>query len=143
MPEPTVWTPRFRSVSSDHGGAYLFDAYSIEEVMRNGPWSESAPSYFVRRLDARFAYDFKEMPPAELFQPATYGAVELSPPRTLPIWRWYRVTFAISVALLVFVAGRNAFGRLRRSWASGLRASEPGDANGSTGEAPIPTDALP
>lgn len=73
----------------------------------------SRPVLFSRE---RFAYDLHPAIDPAVFTPERYGYVSLPEPRPLPFWRWYRVTFAISLALFALLIGRSAtgfFGRRR------------------------------
>lgn len=133
--DPTSATFRWRGAASDHAGHYLLDAAAFDEPGFSG-YKPSLP--VNQRYTARFAYDLAQEPPAELFEPAAFDAVELPSPRPLPFWRWYRVTLAIGLAILAFVAGRKIVARFRRP-SSRLRSSEAVEAPEASADEPAAT----
>lgn len=61
----------------------------------------------------------------KVFDPATLDPEVWPDPRPLPFWRWYRVTFAVSVAIFALLIGRSAIGFFTRFRGSGVQAEAP------------------
>lgn len=110
---PSEMLFRWRGALSRHADRYLVDAFASDLPMAN----RASPSLPLQHhIETKsIAYDLTP-PPDSAFDPSSWNAIEFPDPRPLPFWRWYRATFAISVALFAYLALRRLagyFGRLR------------------------------
>ncbi|HEV7282816.1 MAG TPA: hypothetical protein VGN57_21600 [Pirellulaceae bacterium] len=122
---PSEMQFRWRGTLSRHADQYLVDSAASDMPMANRG-SPSLPLQHRTELIS-IAYDLTP-PPDSAFDPAAWNAVEFLDPRPLPIWRWYRVTFAIGVVLLGFILMRNVVSRFRRKWEALPSSERMGDS---------------
>lgn len=82
----------------------------VERIVKKGVVGGPVQGREWTRFAADIDPDFAE----SAFDPLTLDEEVWAEPRPLPFWRWYRVTFAVSLAIFALLIGRSASGYFRR-----------------------------